>query len=117
MLLVVESTDVLFAVDSVPAVLGITTDPFIVFTSNIFAILGLRAMYFLLAGAMEMFRYLHYGLAAVLGFVGVNMIADYFFLVDKADAHLVPTWAKLLVIAVTLAISTAASVASKRRAE
>jgi tellurite resistance protein TerC len=117
-LLVVESTDVLFAVDSVPAVLGITTDAFIVFTSNIFAVLGLRAMYFLLAGAIEMFRYLHYGLAAVLGFVGLNMIADY-FLVDagKPEAHFVPTWAKLAVIAVALAISIAASVAAKRRAE
>jgi tellurite resistance protein TerC len=117
-LLVVESTDVLFAVDSVPAVLGITTDAFIAFTSNIFAILGLRAMYFLLAGAIEMFRYLHYGLAAVLGFVGLNMIGDYFLVeAGKPDIHLVPTWAKLLVIAVTLTISIAASMAAKRRAK
>jgi tellurite resistance protein TerC len=76
-LLVVESTDVLFAVDSVPAIFGITKDPFIVFTSNIFAILGLRALYFLLAGVMDMFRYLKYGLSAVLVFVGFKMIADY----------------------------------------
>ena len=67
----------LFAVDSVPAVFGITLDPFIVFTSNIFAVLGLRALYFLLAGVMRIFAYLHYGLAAVLAFVGANMIADY----------------------------------------
>ena len=66
-LLVVESTDVLFAVDSVPAIFGITLDPFIVFTSNIFAILGLRALYFLLAGVMRNFRYLHYGLAGRAG--------------------------------------------------
>ena len=62
-LLVVESTDVLFAVDSVPAIFGVTKDPFTVFTSNIFAILGLRALYFLLAGVMDLFRYLNYGLA------------------------------------------------------
>ncbi|MGW8257848.1 MAG: TerC family protein, partial [Thermoguttaceae bacterium] len=76
-LLVVESTDVLFAMDSVPTIFGITRDAFIVFSSNIFAILGLRALYFLLAGMIELFEYLHYGLSAVLAFVGVNMIADY----------------------------------------
>src|SRR3954469_16085427 len=73
-LLVIESTDVLFAVDSVPAIFGITDDPFIVFTSNIFAVMGLRALYFLLAGVMTLFRYLNYGLAAVLAFIGVKMI-------------------------------------------
>ena len=78
-LLVMESSDIVFAVDSVPAVLGITTDAFVVFSSNVFAILGLRALYFLLAGAIDMFRHLHYGLAAVLAFVGISMIADYFF--------------------------------------
>jgi tellurite resistance protein TerC len=112
-LLVVESTDVLFAVDSVPAIFGITTDPFIVFTSNIFAILGLRALYFLLAGAIGLFRYLHYGLAGVLGFVGANMIAD-FWLARPGD-HLIPTWAKLLTIAVLLAVSIIASLAWKAK--
>ena len=112
-LLVVESSDIVFAVDSVPAVLGITTDPFVVFTSNVFAILGLRALYFLLAGAIETFRYLHYGLAAVLGFVGLSMIADYFF-VPQPGGHLIPTWAKLLVIAAALGVSIAASIASNR---
>ena len=106
-LLVIESTDVLFAVDSVPAIFGITTDPFIVFTSNIFAILGLRALYFLLAGVIDMFRYLHYGLAAVLGFVGLKMIGDYWF--PQESGHLIPTWAKLAVIAVLLAVSIATS--------
>ncbi len=90
-LLVIESTDVAFAVDSVPAILGITEDRFIVFTSNIFAILGLRALYFLLAGVMDMFHYLKYGLAAVLGFIGVKMIAEY---CDKkfwgGGGHLIP---------------------------
>jgi tellurite resistance protein TerC len=75
-LLVVESTDVVFAIDSIPAIFGITRDTFIVYTSNIFAILGLRALYFLLAGFLGMFRYLSVGLALVLGFVGLKMILE-----------------------------------------
>jgi len=75
-LLIVEITDVTFAVDSIPAIFGITRDPFIVYTSNVFAILGLRALYFLLADILEYFRYLSVGLAAVLVFVGGKMIAD-----------------------------------------
>jgi tellurite resistance protein TerC len=75
-LLVVEITDVTFAVDSIPAVFGITRDPFIVFTSNVFAILGLRALYFLLAAVLEKLQYLKIGLALVLIFVGTKMIAE-----------------------------------------
>jgi len=75
-LVVVEATDVVFAVDSIPAVFGVTTNAFIVFTSNIFAILGLRALYFLLAGLMHRFRYLSYGLGVVLIFVGGKMLSD-----------------------------------------
>ena len=74
MLLVIESTDVVFAIDSVPAIFGITNDTFIVFTSNVFAIMGLRALYFLLAGVMGLFRYLHYGLSAILIFIGMKML-------------------------------------------
>ncbi len=73
-LLVIESTDVVFAIDSVPAIFGVTNDTFIVFTSNVFAIMGLRALYFLLAGVMGMFRYLHFGLSAILMFIGVKML-------------------------------------------
>ena len=73
-LIVVETTDLLFAVDSIPAVLAITRDAFIVFTSNVFAVLGLRAMYFALSGMVKMFHYLHYGLSAILVFVGVKML-------------------------------------------
>jgi len=109
-LLVIESTDVVFAVDSVPAIIGITDDRFIAFTSNIFAILGLRALYFLLAGVVEMFRYLHYGLAAILGFVGVKMIAEWWHELQGGAGHLVPAWASLLVIAMLLAVSIIASV-------
>lgn len=73
-LIVIETTDVIFALDSIPAILAITTDPFIVYTSNVFAILGLRALYFALTGIMQMFYYLHYGLSLILAFVGVKMI-------------------------------------------
>jgi tellurite resistance protein TerC len=78
-LVVVEATDVVFAVDSIPAVFGVTTNAFIVFTSNIFAILGLRALYFLLAGLMHKFRYLSYGLGLVLIFVGAKMLVHDWF--------------------------------------
>ncbi|HEY0604892.1 MAG TPA: TerC family protein, partial [Herpetosiphonaceae bacterium] len=75
-LLLVESTDLVFALDSIPAIFAITTDPFIVYTSNVFAILGLRALYFLLAGVMDKFRYLKIGLSIVLVFVGVKMLVE-----------------------------------------
>ncbi len=75
-LVVIETTDIVFAVDSIPAVLAITTDPFIVYTSNIFAILGLRALYFAMAGALQRLRYLNYGLAAILAFLGLKMLSS-----------------------------------------
>jgi tellurite resistance protein TerC len=78
-LLLVEFTDLVFAVDSIPAIFAVTTDPFLVYTSNVFAILGLRSMYFLLAGVVDKFVYLKYGLAAILTFVGIKMlIADFY---------------------------------------
>lgn len=73
-LIVIETTDLIFAVDSIPAVMAITRDPFIIYTSNIFAVMGLRSMYFALAGAMDMFHHLHYGLSAILVFVGAKML-------------------------------------------
>ena len=75
-LLMVETTDLVFAVDSIPAIFGLTTDPFVVFTSNVFAILGLRSLYFVLAGAIGYFRYLKIGLSVVLVFIGVKMLLD-----------------------------------------
>jgi tellurite resistance protein TerC len=102
-LLVIETTDVLFAVDSIPAVLAITLNAFIVYTSNVFAILGLRSMYFAVSGLMKVFRFLHYGLAVVLVLVGLKMIA--------ADYVHIPIAATLGVVAGVLAISIAASVA------
>jgi tellurite resistance protein TerC len=77
-LLALEAADVLFAVDSVPAVLAITRDPFIVYSSNVFAILGLRSLYFALAGLLEWFAYLHYGLSAILIFIGAKMLISEF---------------------------------------
>ena len=101
-LLVVETTDVLFATDSIPAILAITRDPFIVYTSNVFAILGLRSLYFALAGMMKVFHYLHYGLSIVLMFIGAKML-----LPDEYD---VPIWAALAVVAGVLTLSVLASV-------
>ena len=78
-LLLIEATDLVFAVDSIPAVLAVSRDPFIVYTSNVFAILGLRSLFFAVSGVMSYFHYIHYGLAAVLVFVGIKMVAiDYF---------------------------------------
>jgi tellurite resistance protein TerC len=76
-LLVIETSDIVFAVDSIPAVLGITRDTFVVYTSNVFAIMGLRALYFVLAGAMELFHHLRFGLSAVLVFIGAKMLLGY----------------------------------------
>jgi tellurite resistance protein TerC len=110
-LLVIESTDVVFAVDSVPAVIAITDDRFLAFSSNIFAILGLRALYFLLAGMVDVFRYLHYGLAAVLSFVGVKMLAEYWM--KRQGIEPLPTWTSLIVVTVLLGVSMAASLLAK----
>jgi tellurite resistance protein TerC len=101
-LVVIETTDLLFAVDSIPAILAVTLNAFIVYTSNVFAILGLRSMYFAVSGLMRAFRFLHTGLALVLVLVGLKMIASRFVTV--------PTLVMLGVIAGVLAISVAASV-------
>jgi tellurite resistance protein TerC len=100
-LLIVESTDLVFAVDSIPAIFAVTHDPFIVYTSNVFAILGLRALYFLLADVMDKFEYLKFGLAAVLTFVGVKMVI--------VDFYKIPIGVSLGVVAGILVISVMAS--------
>jgi tellurite resistance protein TerC len=107
-LLVVETTDILFATDSIPAILAISRDPFVVYTSNVFAILGLRSLFFALSGLMKLFRYLNYGLAVVLMFIGAKMLA--------AVRFQVPTWMALVVIAVVLALSVLASVVFPQKA-
>lgn len=101
-LVLVEFTDLIFAVDSIPAIFGVTTDPFLVFTSNIFAILGLRSLYFLLAAVVDKFHLLKYGLAIILTFVGVKMLGEELFHIDIVVS--------LAVILSTLAISIIASV-------
>ena len=106
-LVLVEVTDLIFAVDSIPAIFAVTDDPFIVFTSNIFAILGLRAMYFLLADMAERFHLLKYGLAIILMFVGVKMLL--------LDVYKIPVWIALVVVGLILLVSVVASLLTSRR--
>ena len=103
--LALETTDILFAVDSVPAVFGVTREPMLVYTSNIFAILGLRSLYFLLAGAMDRFRLLQYGIAIVLVFVGLKMV-----ILDQLAGGRFPIGWSLGIIAGTIGISMVLSV-------
>jgi tellurite resistance protein TerC len=108
-LVLIETSDILFAVDSIPAIFAVTDDPFIVFTSNAFAILGLRALYFMLAGMMHRFVYLKIGLAVVLVYVGFKMLVS--------TTYKIPIWASLSFIAVAVGISIVASLRSTRGAE
>jgi tellurite resistance protein TerC len=105
-LLVIETTDLIFALDSIPAIFAVTQDPFLVYTSNIFAILGLRSLYFVFAGALSKFYYLKPALAVVLSFVGVKMVL--------ADIYAIPTLLSLAVIALVLAVAIVASVVRVR---
>jgi tellurite resistance protein TerC len=114
-LILVETTDLVFAVDSVPAVFSVTQEAFIVFTSNIFAVLGLRSLYFLLAGAIGLFRYLTAGLSLVLVFVGVKMLLDPHDHAPQWFQVKIPTAASLLVVAAILAAAIALSVTAARR--
>ena len=109
-LVIVEVTDLVFAVDSIPAIFAITTNTFIVYTSNVFAILGLRSMYFLLAGVVEKFQYLRMGLAIVLTFIGVKMLIEALHIV-------IPVWISLVVVATVLLASVAASILWPKEAE
>src|SRR5438045_2718888 len=100
-LVVVETTDVIFALDSIPAVFAVTGDLFLVYTSNVFAMLGLRSLYFLLSGIVERFRFLRAGLAAILAFVGFKLLCS--------GVVEIPTWVSLAVIAAALTLAVAAS--------
>ena len=106
-LVFIETTDIIFAMDSVPAVLSVTKDPFIVFSSNIFAIMGLRSLYFALAGVLKKLRFLHYGLAAVLVFLGVKMLIG-----EIVEIHILIS---LGVIAVILVAAVVASLLWNKR--
>jgi tellurite resistance protein TerC len=107
-LVCVETTDLLFATDSIPAIFAVTLDPFIVYTSNVFAILGLRSLYFVLAGAMALFHFLKFGLGLVLTFVGVKMLLAH-------TTWRIDTLSALLVVATVIAASVVASLISRRR--
>ena len=106
-LVVVETTDIMFAIDSIPAIFAVTTDPFLVFSSNAFAILGLRSLYFLLAGVIDRFVYLRQGLAALLVFAGAKILV--------ADVWAMPVVASLVVIVAILGVAIAASAVADRR--
>jgi tellurite resistance protein TerC len=122
-LLMVEMTDVLFAIDSVPAVLGITTDTFIVYTSNVFAILGLRALYFVVAGGLQSFKYLKPALVIVLAFIGIKMLlagpdihiaaGSFVVATDFMPIYKVPIWMSLTVVLGILGLGIAASVTGR----
>jgi len=104
----VESSDIMFAIDSVPAILAVSKDPFVVYTSNIFAILGLRSLYFAAAGILPLFHYLHYGLSFILGFIGVKMLLS--------DFYKIPVEVSLILIGSAIALSIAASLVVKKKA-
>ncbi|GIV56664.1 MAG: membrane protein [Candidatus Kapaibacterium sp.] len=106
-LLVIEATDLVFAVDSIPAILAISNDPFVVFTSNAFAVLGLRSLYFALSGIMQLFVYLRYGLAVILAFIGLKMLAS--------DVVHISTGFSLSVVATILGVTIGASILKSRR--
>jgi tellurite resistance protein TerC len=114
-LLIVESTDLVFAVDSIPAIFAVTEDPFIVYTSNVFAILGLRSLYFLLAGVMDKFHYLKLGLSAVLAFVGIKMLLPDLSEFVTGVSYKIPTLLSLGVVAGILAVAVVASLLRARR--
>ena len=124
-LIVIETTDVAFAVDSIPAVFSVSRDPFIVLTSNIFAILGLRALYFALAAIAKYFGYLKYGLGIILSFVGIKMLLTmddyvntigYFLGLELKMPHIeIPTWLSLVIIFGVLLLSILLSVVFKKR--
>ena len=107
--ILIEFTDLIFAVDSIPAIISISNDTFIVYTSNVFAILGLRSLYFALAGIEKYFTYLKYGLATILMFVGVKMVIE--------DFYVIPVEISLIIILFMLAISMIASLLVKKKTQ
>jgi tellurite resistance protein TerC len=106
-LVCVEISDLVFAVDSIPAIFGVTLDPFIIYTSNVFAVMGLRSLYFVLAGVMDKFCYLRTGLGVVLGFVGVKMLLAH-------TPYKIDTFVALFVVAGVLSLAVAASLVRTR---
>lgn len=116
-LIIVETTDLIFAVDSIPAIFAVTQDAFIIFTSNVFAILGLRALYFVLGGVMDKFHYLKLGLSVVLAFVGVKMLLPDVSELLLGHSYKIPTAISLGVVAGVITIAVIASLVRANRLE
>lgn len=116
-LMMVETTDVIFALDSIPAIFAVTRDPFLIYTSNVFAILGLRSLYFVLAGVVHKFHYLRLGLAVVLAFVGVKMVLPDLTKLFLGASFAIPTAVSLGVVATVITLSIVASLIRDRRLE
>ncbi|GLW99828.1 TerC family protein [Microtetraspora sp. NBRC 16547] len=116
-MIAIGTTDLLFALDSIPAIFGLTKDPFIVFTANAFALMGLRQLYFLLGGLLQRLVYLSYGLAFVLGFIGVKLVLEALHESHVSWAPQIPIWVSLAVIGVTMTVTTVASLIKARRDE
>ncbi|GAA4592592.1 TerC family protein [Planotetraspora phitsanulokensis] len=114
-MIAIGTTDLLFALDSIPAIFGLTKDAFIVFTANVFALMGLRQLYFLLGGLLQRLVYISYGLAFILGFIGVKLVLEALHESGVSWAPEVPIWLSLSVIGVTMAITTVASLIKVRR--
>jgi tellurite resistance protein TerC len=123
-MIAIGTTDLIFALDSIPAIFGITKEPYLVFTANVFALMGLRQLYFLLGGLLERLVYLNYGLAAVLAFIGVKLMMEALhtnqvpFINSGHSVHWapeIPIWLSLLVIVATLGVATAASLVKSAR--
>jgi tellurite resistance protein TerC len=113
-MIAIGSTDLLFALDSIPAIFGLTKDPFVVFSANAFALMGLRQLYFLLGGLLQRLVYISYGLAFILGFIGVKLILEALHASDVSWAPEIPIWVSLTVIGVTMVITTVASLIKAR---
>ena len=117
----IGSTDVMFALDSIPAIFGVTQNAFLVFTANVFALMGLRQLYFLLGGLVDKLVYLNYGIAAILGFIGIKLIihalhsSDWEFLAWGHSIPEVPTWLSLTVIVLAMAVATVASLMKMKK--
>ncbi|MDP4507648.1 TerC family protein [Nonomuraea turcica] len=113
-MIAIGSTDLLFALDSIPAIFGLTKDPFIVFTANAFALMGLRQLYFLLGGLLQRLVYISYGLAFILGFIGVKLVMEALHASHVSWAPEIPIWVSLSIIGATMVITTVASLVKSR---
>jgi tellurite resistance protein TerC len=113
-MIAIGSTDLLFALDSIPAIFGLTKDPFIVFTANAFALMGLRQLYFLLGGLLQRLVYISYGLAFILGFIGVKLVLEALHASHVSWAPEIPIWVSLSIIGTTMVVTTVASLVKAR---